>query len=129
MKMCLRAFPNACIALFHRLKNHKNPGWSATRQTDNMKLFFKNNWVSRAGLQSEICNPPDRQHEIIIQKQLGHSGRSAILIVPEILLPGKFQILQNAGFHLDEKIPAFVIANGDPVEAHFPAVQIAINIY
>ena len=37
------------------------------------------------------------------------------------------QVLQGLGLHVDGEVPALVAADGDPVEAHLPAVQVAVD--
>lgn len=39
-----------------------------------------------------------------------------------------FDVLEAAGFDVDLEVPAFVVAEGDPVEAHFPAVEVAVDV-
>ena len=36
--------------------------------------------------------------------------------------------MQDGGFHVDGEIPALVVADGDPVESHFPTVEVAIDV-
>ena len=49
------------------------------------------------------------------------------LIITEILLLLILQVLQRLGFHIDGEIPALVAADRNPVEAHLPAVEVAVN--
>ena len=44
------------------------------------------------------------------------------------LLLGVFDILEAAGLDVDLEIPAFVVAEGDPVEAHLPAMEVAVDV-
>lgn len=44
------------------------------------------------------------------------------------LLFGVFYVFEAAGLDVDLEVPAFVEAEGDPVEAHFPAVKVAVDV-
>ena len=39
-----------------------------------------------------------------------------------------FDVFEAAGFDVDDEVPAFVVAEGYPVEAHFPAVKVAVDV-
>ena len=39
-----------------------------------------------------------------------------------------FDVFEAAGFDVDLEVPAFVVAEGHPVEAHFPAVEVAVDV-
>jgi len=49
------------------------------------------------------------------------------LIITIILLLLILQILQRLSLHVDGEVPALVTANRNPVEAHLPAVQVAVD--
>ena len=49
------------------------------------------------------------------------------LIVAVVLLLFILQIFQGLCLHVDGEVPALVAADGDPVEAHLPAMQVAID--
>ena len=49
------------------------------------------------------------------------------LIIPIILLLLILQVLQRLRFHIDGEVPALVAADRNPVEAHLPAVQVAVD--
>ena len=48
--------------------------------------------------------------------------------VSEIFLFIPFQVFEHIGFYVDGEIPALSETKRYPVETHFPAVQIAVNI-
>ena len=54
---------------------------------------------------------------LIVVDGQGHS-----LVIPVVLLLLVLQVLQSLRLHVDSEIPALVAANGNPVEAHLPAV-------
>ena len=39
-----------------------------------------------------------------------------------------FDVFEAAGFDVDDEVPAFVVSKGNPVEAHFPAVEVAVDV-
>ena len=39
-----------------------------------------------------------------------------------------FDVFEAAGFDVDYEVPAFVESEGNPVEAHFPAVEVAVDV-
>ena len=49
------------------------------------------------------------------------------LIIAIILLLRILQVLQGLGLHVDGEVPALVAADRNPIEAHLPAVQVAVN--
>ena len=49
------------------------------------------------------------------------------LIITIILLLLILRVLQGLSLHVDGEVPALVAANRNPVEAHLPAVQVAVN--
>ena len=49
------------------------------------------------------------------------------LIIPIILLLLILQVLQRLRFHIDGEVPALVAADRNPIEAHLPAVQVAVD--
>ena len=44
------------------------------------------------------------------------------------LLLGVFDILEAVGLNVDDKVPAFVVAEGDPIETHLPAMEVAVDV-
>ena len=60
------------------------------------------------------------------KQKLLHSPKGK-LIISIILLFLILQVLQGLRFHVDGEVPALVAADGNPVEAHLPAVQIAVD--
>ena len=49
------------------------------------------------------------------------------LIIPIVLLLLIFQVFQGLCLHVDGEVPALVAADRNPVEAHLPAVQVAVD--
>ena len=49
------------------------------------------------------------------------------LIITVVLLLLILQVLQGLGLHIDGEVPALVAADGNPIEAHLPAVQVAVD--
>ena len=39
-----------------------------------------------------------------------------------------FDVFEAAGFDVDYEVPAFVVSEGNPVEAHLPAVEVAVDV-
>ena len=39
-----------------------------------------------------------------------------------------FDVFEAVGFDVDDEVPAFVVTEGYPVEAHFPAVEVAVEV-
>ena len=39
-----------------------------------------------------------------------------------------FDVFEAVGLDVDLEVPAFVVAEGYPVEAHFPAVEVAVDV-
>jgi hypothetical protein len=50
------------------------------------------------------------------------------LKISEIFFLGKFQILQNRRFNTDCKVVTFSETGRNPVENHFPAMQVSVYI-
>lgn len=50
------------------------------------------------------------------------------LIVTIVLLLRQFQVLQGLGLYVDGEVPALVVADRNPAEAHFPAVEVAVDV-
>ena len=54
--------------------------------------------------------------------------KKIVLNITEIFFLGQFEVLQHRGFEIQGKVPAFTRTDRHPAKAHFPAMQIAINI-
>lgn len=39
-----------------------------------------------------------------------------------------FDIFEGVGLDVDLEVPALVVAEGDPVETHLPAVKVAVDV-
>ena len=50
-----------------------------------------------------------------------------ISIIPKVFLLLILQVLQGLRLHVDGEVPALVAADGDPVEAHLPTMQVAVD--